>query len=272
LGDVIGCQILFGRHLWDRDYALDLRNRANPKLKVTWNLAAVRAVSATTAFATGTLKMSAWARVMEDLPVPPVHFMMQKEIDSFTLGTSGEKRVDLPRDYVYRMLMMRAYLAGNDINENVSKIKMTCDTDKFIPFDRYVKQLDAELAQQFGNCVVWKRCHACHGDTVWLPINKEPQIALKCTTVNYLPSYAWCWSGNFYLLLGDTAAGTISSDTRVDAMIEGHALHATLPIPMGKLDEPDSWFDPTGYKKVELVLTQAAAAACQVVAEQVRSN
>jgi len=269
-GDVIGCSILFGRHLYDREYALDLSRFANPKLKITWDLETIRDIDAATAFTTGSLKVSAWAKVMEDMPTPPSKFLMQKEIDAFTLGSSGEKRVLLPTDYIYRMLMIRAYLAGYDVDENITQLKLTCDTDKFIPFDRHTKQLDAELAQLFGNAVVWKRCHATHGDTVWLPINKEPQLSLQCTTLNYLPSYAWCWSGNFYLLLGDTAGGNVSADTRVDAIIEGHALHSTLPIPMGKMDEPDTWFDPTKHKKFEAVLTQGAAAAFSIVGEQIR--
>jgi hypothetical protein len=271
-GDVIGCMILFGRKLWDREYALDLTKFRNPKLKITWDLGHTRDVDAATAFATGTLKISAWAKVMEGMGGAPGKFLMDKEIESWTGATSGDKPHELPLDYVYRMLMLQTYLAGNDIDENISKLKLTADTDKFIAFERYVKQLDAELAQQFGNVIVWKRAHYCHGDTVWVPINKEPQVRFVVPTVNYLASYGWCWSGRFAALLGDTAAGTVSADTRVDLLIEGHALHATLPVPMGIMDEPDSWFDPTPYKRLDLVCTEAAAAANSIVAEQVRPN
>lgn len=270
-GDVIGCMIMFGRRLWDREFALDLTKFRNPKLKITWDLAAIRAVSATTAWTTGSLKMSAWAKVMEGAGAPG-KFLMAKEIESWTGATSGDKKCELPLDYIYRMLMLRTYLAGNDIDENITKLKMSADTDKYIAFERYTKQLDAEMAQRFGTCVLWKRVHATTGDTPWVPVNKEPQVKLIPVAADVIPFYSWCWSGRFYLGLEDYASSAISSDTEIHAGIEGHALHATLPLPMGVMDEPDTWFDPSPYKKVELICTEAAAAANSLVAEQVRPN
>lgn len=268
---VIGCMILFGRYLWDREFALDLTKFKNPKLKLTWDLAAIRAVSATTAWATGTLKLSAWAKVMEDMTAPG-RFLMAKEIESWTGATSGNKKHELPIDYVYRMLMLRTYLAGNDIDENISELKLSADTDKFIAFERYVKQLDAEMAQRFGNCVLWKRIHATSGDIVWVPQNKEPQVSLRPIAADVIPFYDWAWSGRFRLYLEDYASAAIATDTEIHSTIEGHALHATLPIPMGVMDEPDTWFDPTPYKRLDLISTEAAAAANSIVAEQVRPN
>lgn len=270
-GSVIGCMILFGRRLWDRDFALDLTKFKNPKLKITWDLGHTRDVDAATAFATGTLKISAWAKVMEGL-TPPGKFLMQKEIESWTGATSGDKKHELPLDYVYRMLMLQTYLAGNDIDENISKLKLSADTDKFIAFERYVKQLDAEMAQRFGNCIVWKRAHATSNDYVWVPQNKEPQPQLQVTVPNVIPYYSFAWSGRYMLNLRDYSNSAVGSDTRVDSLVEGHALHATLPIPMGVMDESDTWFDPTPYKRLDLICTEGAAAANSIVAEQVRPN
>jgi len=271
-GDVIGCMILFGRYLWDREYALDLTRFKNPKLKITWDLNHTRDVESATAFTTGSLKMSVWAKVMEDMGGAPGKFLMQKVIDSWTGATSGDKKHELPLDYVYRMLMLHTYLAGNDIDENISKLKLSADTDKFIAFDRYVKQLDAELAQQFGNVVLWKRAHATSGDYVWVPQNKEPQPHLQCTAPSKLPYYSYAWSGRFMLQIANSSGGSVGADTRVDCLIEGHALHSTLPIPMGIMGEPDSWLDPAPYKRLDLICTEAAAAANALIAEQVRPN
>lgn len=274
VGSVIGCMLLFGRKLWDKEYALDLTKFRNPQLKITWNLAAIRAVSATTAFATGTTKISAIAKVMEGQPAPG-KFLMDKEIESWTGASSGDKRHELPVDYVYRMLMLRTYYTVSDVNENITRLKLTCDTDKYIPFDRYTKQLDAELAQLFGDVVIWKRYHGCHGTTIWLPVNKEPQATFTIPSgslMGYMVQYGWMWSGEALLLVGNTGGTAYSTDARIDAIIEGHALHSTLPSPMGDLNDPATWFDPTAFKKVELVGTEAVAAANSIVAEQVRPN
>jgi hypothetical protein len=270
-GSPIGCMILFGRRLWDRDYALDLTKFANPQLKITWDLTNIRAVDAATAFATGTTKISAWAKVMKGQS-PPGKYLIAKEIESWTGGTSGDKKHEIPTDRVYQMLMLRSYLTQKDVDENITKIKLTCDTDDFIPLERYTKQFDAEMAQLFGDVVVWKRLHAGHNDTVWLPVNKEPQLHMNVLAMGYMASYGWCWSGEAQLFVADATGAADSTDRRLDALIEGHALHATLPIPLGVMDEPDTWFDPTAYKKLELICTEAYAAANSLVAVQVRPN
>lgn len=273
-GQVMGTSLLFGRHLYDLDYALDLTRFKNPQLKISWNLGVTRTVSATTAFATGTFKISAIAKCMEGMGAAPSKFLMQKEIESWTGATSGDKRIEFPTDYVYRMLMLRTYLRSigsvNDVDECVNKIKLTADTDKFIAFERYTKQFRAEMAQVFGTALVWKRFTALHGDELWFEVNLEPQLKLIPTVVNRAVGYGWCWSGAAALLFGDTAGGTVGTRERVDGQIEGFGLHHAIPIPLGLMDKPETWFDPKTYKKLELVCTQGRASANSVVAEQVR--
>lgn len=268
---VMGTSLLFGRRLWDKDYALDLTKFGNPQLKISWDLTNIRAVNAATAFATGTFKLSAWAKVMEGQPAPG-KYLMQKEIESWTGATSGDKRHVLPVDHPYRMLMLRLYSRGSDVDECITKLRLTCDTDKFIPFERFTKQLDAEMAQLFGNVLVWKKLSAGHGTTVWFEVNKEPQLNMQVPVLGYNASYGWCWSGNAALLVANASGSADTTERRIDALIEGHALHHTLPIPMGDLDKPDTWFDPSGYKKIELVATEAVASVNSIVAEQVRQN
>lgn len=273
--DVEGCMLLFGRKLWDKQYALDLTKFKNPQLKITWDLAAIRAVAATTAFATGTLKISAIAKVMEGLPAPG-KFMMDKTIDTWTGGTSGDKREELPVDHPIRLILLSSYLAGYDVRENITKFKLTCDTDKYIPFERYVQQFGEEMAQLFGRCVFWKFAMASNGDSIFLPVNTEPHIQIMKTGNAGLNGYDvglnYCWSGVANVYCGDTSGGAYATDQKLDLLIEGHNIHATLPIPLGDMDDPDTWFDPTQFKKVELVLSEDEAADNRIALEQVRPN
>ena len=200
-------------------------------------------------------------------------FVVDDESERCVQAAHAEHGVDLPIDYPYHLLMLRNYSRGYDVDELITKVKLTADSDKYIAYERYTKQLDAEMAQLFGNVVVWKKFSAAHGTTVWFEVNKEPQLHLMPTVVNRALGYGWCWSGNASILFGDTAAGTVSTAERIDGLIEGHALHHTLPLPFGVMEDPDTWFDPTGYKKLELVCTQGGAAgALACVAEQVRPN
>lgn len=269
----VGGLILFGRELWDPDFAMDFKRFRNPQLKITWDLAAVRAVQAETAWGTGTFKISAWAKIMEDA-IAPGKYLMAKEIDSWTSGSSGTERKDLPVDYAYRMLLLRSFLAGNGIYENVSNIKMTCDTDKFIPFDRNEKQLSYEMCQRFGKANVWRKAFASNNDSIDHPINLEPQVNImktgNATLRGYDVGFNYSWTGRANVYVCDTSGGVYGTDQVLQCLINGGDLHETVPIPFGDLDKPETWFDPTTYKKVELVLTMAAAAVDTIVLEQVR--
>jgi hypothetical protein len=265
--NVIGGSLLFGRYLWDRQFALDLSKYANPKLKITWNLAAVKAVSATEAYATGTFKISVTAKIMEGAPGK---LLAAKEIDSWTSGTSGDRRIDLPIDHPYSFLMLRAYVAGNDLDENISNIKLTGDTDAFVMMNRNAKEFRSEMARVFGPCYLWKRCFATTGDYVWLATQHEPQVDLCPVAADIIAFQSFAWSGRVYLNLEDYSSTAITADKEIYLHYNGYGLWSTLPIPMGLPHDLDSWFDPTAFKKFEAVLTEAAAAACSIVVEQVR--
>lgn len=266
--------LLFGRYLWDRDYAFNAKSFTSPKLQVTFNKAAIRAAAAD-GFATGdNIKLTTVAKVFEDVPAP-AQFLMAKQIENFTSVGSGEKRVDLPTDYVYRMILARFYKAASDIDEVVTDIKLTCDTDKVIPFNRKTKQLDAQALAMFGLVDPFKHdILRAHGATVRLLCNKEPVVSItEKAGVADIPCVNWEWSSQFYLSLFTHAGANDATARNLTVKEFGHALHATLPIPFGRPGMPEDWFDPTVYKKLELVLTQGVAAAvCEIAAEQVRKQ
>jgi len=268
--------LFFGRYLWDPNYALNAQKFANPQLKVTFNKAAIRAAGAD-GFASGdNILLSVIAKVFEDRAAPD-RFLMQKQIDSFLSAASGDKRIDLPIDYVYRMLLLRLYKQESDIDEVISDVKITCDTDKFIPINRKVKQLDADAQARFGRSVLKHDIFCSHQETVRLLHNKEPDMRpfYQSSTVPDIIGIDWQWSNAMKLNMYDHAGAADTTDRKLTGVEEGHALHATLPICFGRPDVPEDWFSPAEFKKIELVLTQAAAgvgAACEVAVEQVRTQ
>jgi len=268
------CPLLFGRYLWDRAYAFFPPNFRNPQLKITFNKAVIRAAAAD-GFASGNnILLSVTAKMMEEVG-SPAEFLAAKEIKSFTSVASGDERVELPIDYVYRMLMLRAWLQTKDINELISDLKITCDTDKFVMLNRKVMQLDAEALAQLGMGVIKHDVLRSNAEHTRLIFNKEPLIAPYMTEAdvqNFINLNA-IWSSDMYAFNYDKNGAADGTD-RKHTMIEmGHAPHATVPVFFGLPMEPDTWFNPTAYKKIEAVLTQAAASgAIQLVLEQVRAN
>jgi len=265
-------QMLFGRYLWDPLFGLDPAKYKNPQLKVTFNKAAIRAAAADGFAAGDNILLTVVPKVMDEI-TRPTKFLMAKQIESFTSVASGEKRVDLPTDYTYRSILMRLWKQGSDVDEIITDAKLTCDTDKFIPFNRKVKQLDAAALRTFGLVEIKHDILRAHGATVRLLCNKEPHVTPQLKTgVNDIMPISWEWSSQFYLNLFVANTGGNDGTARNITLTErGHALHATVPVLFGRYDVPEDWFNPTTWKKFELVLTQAVAAAtCEIVIEQVR--
>jgi len=270
-----GAYLLFGRKLWDREYAIDFTKFANPQLKITWNLAAVRAVSATTAFATGTLKLSVVAKVMEDFP-PPGKYLMDKKLLSFTSSsTSGaEERKELPIDLPIRMLMTRHYVEGSDINEVTSDLKLTADADKFIAFDRKVKQLASEADSRYDQIQLSHNIKRTSSSTIRGLTTRETRYAFfpSVATQYTVFTYQLMFSGACLLEFVDRDGGA-SGERRFWGTEWGYALYGTLPIFFGEPNEPDTWLDPSAYRKLELIFTSGGTAGtCEIVAELVRPN
>ncbi len=263
--------LMFGRKLWDQAYAMDFTKFPNPQLKITSNLAAIRAVAAT-GFTTATLKVTIVAKVMEEMAGRPAQFLSAKQINSWTTLASGERRIDLPRDKILRMLQLRSFEQGADIDEGISNIKITADTDKYIALDRKVIQLDGEALMLNGRCQ-FKHDILTKHQTAFRELNNKENSGHWATFAKSAPTiiginYEWSSEGKLDMI--DNAAATISTDEALTGYEDGHALHATVPIFMGDRDLPETWFDPRSYTKLEAVLTEAnAGGAASIVTEQV---
>lgn len=269
-----GAYLLFGSRLWDPLYNFDPTKYKNPQIKVTFNKAAIRAAGGEGFADADNIKLTLIAKIMQGVPAA-AQFLMAKEIDSFTSAGTGDKRIDLPVDYPYALLLFRMWLQGYDTNEIVSNLKITCDTDKYIPLDRKVQQLDAETAHlTYGE--IKHDMFFGHGDSIRLLFNKEPFV----TPYAQLPGTPRMFNltAQWSSLLSEVEVyahnGSLdTTDRKVTAWERGHALHACLPVFFGRPWVPEEYFNAPGYKKVEAVFTQGTASAVvQVVTVQPRPN
>lgn len=265
--------IPFGRYLWDPAYAFNPGQYKNPRLHVTFNKAAVRAAAAT-AFAAGdNIYITAICKVMEGMSAGGSGYLMTKEVASYAQAASGERRIELPTDLTYRMLMVRSALAAKDIDENITDLKLTFDTDKFIMFNRKVAQLDAEELERSGEGAWANNIKRQNENTVNVIWNKEPRphpVGNVDDTPRNL-SITWAWSGQYALQLYTMGGVAVAADELLWVETFGHSPFSTLPVWFGLQDQPDTWFDPRPFKKMELVLTEAQLAAASIVVQQVRA-
>ena len=265
--------VLFGRYLNDPEYVFQPSRYRNPQLKVTFNKAAIRAAS-TTGFADAdNIKLSVIDHIIE-AGATPRGFLTAKQVMSYTTLSSGDKRIDLLTDYPTRLMLVRAWLQGYDIDELFTDLKLTFDSDKYILLNRKVKQLDVE-ALAFGIGMLKHDMFFGHGDSIRLLFNKEPFCCVYAQTPGTPRMFNLTaqWSSVLSEVEVYAHDGTLdTTDRKVTAWEHGHALHAILPIVLGELMKPETWMDMSSYKKAELVLSQAVGGAVgEIVQEQVRT-
>lgn len=264
--------LMFGRMLYDPQLVFIPGSYKNPQLKISFNKSAIRAAGAT-GFASGNnILLTAVAKVIEE-GASPQGFLSPKIINSFVTTASGDVRVDLPTDYPIKMLLMQAYKQGSDVDEILTNLRITADTDKYVPIDRKIKQLQSWVLGEFGTFELRHDIFRADAQTVRLIVNKDP----SCVAVfggSVTPHYYYIntqGSGQLLTSLFTSAAAAESTAQKWVVQEVGHAPYSIVPIVFGTGDDPGTWLDPRPYKKLEAILTQGVANAnVSIVAEQYR--
>jgi len=264
-GDVFSyaVPILFGRYLGDSEYAFDPARFVNPQLRVSWNLATVRAVGAT-GFAGSNLQISVVAHVMEGAPSPG-HVLMPKEIYTWTSAAAGTEYIDLPTDYPYRGMLCRGLLANNRWHWMWDQIRINCDGGKFIAMN----QRGWDVINQ--QSMFLERFHYRHGfrlvngDTIQCLLKDDdlPLMtldALADSTVTY-SNAGW---GSGAVALFTNGAG-VAALTTVYAEVTGYNPYGCLYLPFGIQDTPGDWFPAPTFRGVKLEVRGGVADAAMYV-------
>ena len=124
-------RVSFGRWVGDPQYWLDPSMFQNPVLRVTVSMT----ISATVSFVTDTTVVTAIVHTWDERPVERRGTFLTKEYKSFTSLASGDDRGNLPRDFPYRVIILRAFENQIEFHVDITQIKLTLDTDRFVPFD-----------------------------------------------------------------------------------------------------------------------------------------
>ena len=246
----------FGRWHGDTSYAFDPTRFVAPMIRLTWNLAAIRAVAAT-AFATGTATITVIAEIMQGAPAP-VGMLTSKQIYNFVTAAAGTTYVPFPMDHRISAAMVRSYnILGGSIY-GISNLKLNCDTGKFIPFD--LRDMDLVRMMTLRNPPFsYKHGFVIANTNVIQPIMKWDEVVELIrdagdTTFGYMNT--GIGSGAVTVITG----GVADANPRVVwGNVLGWVPFAVSYIDLGEFDDPATWFDPTPYGQVVLELTNNAA-------------
>lgn len=252
----------FGRFVGDPDFAFDPTKLKNPQIKLTWSNSDTHATAGTQA--------EVFAKIMEGVPSPS-QCLLTKAVKSFTTAGSGDEPTDLPIDYPYRRLFVRAYKSEKWIEGILTQFELNCDVGKLIPFDIPAEDFTALCEEEFPlfRVMHFVKCdnnvmregrlgYLKNGSVV--PCDDSKIIQATPTAPQYYRTYVRDYTG------------TVQTEVRATAVLFGTLPEYTWCYQFGRKNDPATWFRAPQYKGVKLILTQGRAdAAASILLQQPRS-
>ena len=128
-----------GMKLYDIEMGLDLSKLRSPKMRVDFDLTAVRAAGAT-GFVTGTGRISAVMILNDGADAPtPATYLKSHEIKRWTTAASGDEVTQAPVDGPWARVLVRAHLSNNNPDAVLTDIKVTFDAGLFVALDELTR-------------------------------------------------------------------------------------------------------------------------------------
>lgn len=248
--------ILFGNFIGDTERSFDPTRFVNPQFRVKWNIENVNSVGVT-GYVDASLTMTLIAEVMEGAPAPR-SMLMAKEIYTYT-AADGTEYVDLPRDYPYKGLMVRAVATTSHWWEVISNLKLDLDGGKNVPFDIATEDLQYLLFQKQPPLHCRQMFHKANGATIY-PILKELEgLALVGESTEDVVAIYNNYEYGQRTISVYQAGSPWASLMNLAANIRGYFPYHCVYIPFGDPLKPETWFPAPQYGSVRLELEGEAA-------------
>ena len=260
-------KIRFGRDDSDQEWMLDPRKFVNPQVKITYNLP-----TGVQGYVAGSQTFTLKATVCENPISDPMGFLMGKHIYQWNKAASGDETIDMPRDYIYRLLMLRVYDGKCSVHSEFSRWKLSCDIDRFVPFNISGSDLSIKERERYGFGTQWSSATGTAGGECWWwhPFGfSHGMSGMSC-------SAGACFNVDGYAPWKNHAALANNVDLTngryVEMLCHGYEYNNHIPYPFGNLRDVEEFFDPVSYKSVRLIVTQDDTALLDsgVVLQQVR--
>jgi len=199
---------------------------------------------------------------------------MGKRIYSWNKATSGDETIDLPRDYKYRMMMIRVKDSDTPTWAEITKAKISCDTDRFVPLEEYLEDVSLENLSKYGLRNFQGICHGDGADTAIMGYHPFAwNFGANVESWNFGDLACIARPFSFYsTFVRDATPTALTANQRVIHTHLGWNYYGTEVLRFGNLNDPGEFLDPTPYQSVKAVLTQAQtdAAASAIVLQQLR--
>lgn len=235
--------IYFGRELWDRQLALDPGAFNNLQLKIEHNYALGGCT-------TSACTIEVWADVFDDRPDGLLGFLMAKSHWTATLVASTTYYVDLPTDHPIRLVMPAAASKTEEPNVNIDSVKLSEEQDKRVLIECDTKQAlklfeaDYPPWQEQVEGVLVANTDKHNFVSPCKDIQLNPVMSADSDGIIHAP-----WSGGYDRVLDASVGGTFTM------RVSGRSAFGILPLPMGRKDNIDDWWDTPslGSARIKMV-------------------
>jgi len=261
----------FGRYIGDPEYYLDVGAFKNPELRIANSFN----ISDAGGFESGTGKLTVIGKVIDKGYGSQKGFMATKEVRSFTSKDSGEESIPMPVDYPYRFVLLQILKDAQVPSEVISKVKLSCNNDEFVPVNTYMDDLIDLNKEMFGYFDQVLNIIRGFGSDVYLDIYDIRQSIAESNEEYFIMEAIDVTGNKVTIDLYDmNASGTAKAYTnakRGKVFAVGNAPFGGILIPFGDIDNPEGWLKANDFDKIDLKLTQQAEATVNVIVQQVMS-
>ena len=269
---VEGCHIMFGRS--PRDEEVNYRPTAykNPQLRITHALT----ISATAGFATTTGAITVKAHVLEEVAAAHRGFLMTKEHYNYVTTGNAHEYIDMPVDYTYRLILLKALLTTKRFQDMISTVKLHADRAKFVKLELKATDIVRENFDQWSGFNQRKLLFGADDNTALLDLYDYLQASIFTTEDDHVATIeAITGEQVSHSLIDFSVPGTPAlqvTEKNVKVMLEGVQPHACVCLPMGDLQQIEDWWNIGTHNKIELdiLATGTPSAATAVVIQQLR--
>jgi len=233
--------INFGRKLWDPMFAFDPKRFKNPQLKITLDLDAG-------GNAPSSIKFTVFAAMFDEKKITPEGFFMSKEIKDYPMASAAHEYTDMPTDFPYRKLLIRAMTVGTEPSAIIENVKLSEEQDRKIVIDQAGHEILRTIASDNPQLL----------EQIIIPLTTAAKYVF-CTpseraVATFVPwaTVAATNSGSSYGAAGGRITAIASAAGNYGVIINGWAPHGVYEVPFGDQDEPDDWYDVTNIGSLKL--------------------
>jgi len=239
--------------------AFDPTQFANPQLVLHWDLENVRDTGAT-GYVHDSLCVDIMADVIDVAPTRPSGYLMTKELLQWISVDGAQQRIDLPTDYAYRTMFLRAnhhcmtpYFDQELSTGVIEKVRHDCDEQKYIPFEIYGDDWKVWDKKWYG---FWHQGYwffVSGGSTAWRDLNLRANLAVAGSGIVSGGNMDVVFPSTCMELELKTAGG---SDHAVHVKADGTLPCGTFAWPYGDPDEPNEWLQIMEHDRSRLTVDQ----------------